>query len=87
MSIKSALITDADPMFLVVAVPQRVLADPTRAEQTVWFFQRRLSGLPTALVTCDTRGAPTAYFGRGDLAARLLRIAPTALPWKDLPFR
>jgi hypothetical protein len=87
MSIKSALIIEGEPMFLVVAVPQLVLADPAKAEQTVRFFQRRLSGLLTALVTCDVYGVPTAYFGRADLATQLLRISPTALPWKDLPFR
>ena len=87
MSIKSALITEGDLMFLVVAVPPLVLQDRSKAEQTVRFFQRRLSGLPTALVTRDARGAPTAYYGRGDLAAQLLRLPPTALLWKDLPFR
>jgi hypothetical protein len=86
MSIKSALITNDDLMFLLVAVPQPVLADPRKAEQAVKFFQRRLSGLPTALVTRDASGELTAYFGRGDLAMQLLHIAPSRLPWKDLPF-
>jgi hypothetical protein len=87
VSIKSALITDPDLMFLVVAVPQMVLDDRAKAEHTIRFFQTRLSGLPTALVTRDAHGVPAAYFGRGDLAARLLSIPPAALPWKDLPFR
>src|SRR5262245_46302103 len=53
MSIKSALIAEGDLLFLLVAVPQPVLDDHAKAEQTVRFFQRRLSGLPTALVTRD----------------------------------
>lgn len=87
MSIKSALIAEGDLLFLLVAVPQPVLDDRTKAEQTVRFFQRRLSGLPTALVTRDAFGAPKAYYGRGDLVFRLLHIPPANLPWKDLPFR
>ena len=86
MSIKSTLISDQNPLFLVVAVPPPVLDNRAKAEQTIRYFQARLSGLPTALVTRDAHGAPIAYYGRGDLAVRLLHIGAAALVWKDLPF-
>jgi hypothetical protein len=55
-----------------------------KAEQTIHFLQTRWVGKPIALVMCDARGSPTAYYGPGDLALQLLRISPTAVPWKDL---
>jgi hypothetical protein len=58
--------------------------DRRKAEQTIRFLQARWGGMPIALVTRDARGAPTAYFGPGDLALQLLRIPPAAVPWKDL---
>jgi hypothetical protein len=70
--------------FMVVAVPKPVMDDRRKAEQTIQFFQARWAGMPVALVTRDARGAPTAYYGPGDLALQLLRIPPTAVPWKDL---
>jgi hypothetical protein len=85
MHIRSAFISDSDLPFLVLAVPQRVLDDQAEAEQTMRFFQSRSAGVPVALVTCDALGATTAYYGRGDLATRLLRTATTALRWQDFP--
>ena len=87
MHLQSALITNQNLTFMVVAVPDAVLNDRTTAEQTVRFFQNHSSGLPIALVTRDERGAPTAFYGRRDLAPRLVRIPSTALPWQDLPVR
>ena len=72
---------------MVVAVPDAVLNDRTTAEQTVQFFQNHSSGLPIALVTRDEHGALTAFYGRRDLAPRLVRIPSTALLWQDLPVR
>jgi hypothetical protein len=87
MHLQGALINDQNLTFMVVAVPDAVLDDRTTAEQTVQFFQNHASGLPIALVTRDKRGAPTAFYGRRDLARRLVRIPSTALPWQDLPVR
>jgi hypothetical protein len=87
MQLHSAIIADQDLTFLIIAVPYPVLTDRTKAEQTVQFFQRRSVGLPVALVTRDSEGAPTAYFGRTDLAARLLQTPPAALRWQDFAIR
>jgi hypothetical protein len=83
MHIRSAVIIAQGITFMVVAVPQPVLSDQQKAEQTIHFLQARWGGMPIALVTCDAKGAPTAYYGPGDLALQLLRIPPTAVPWKD----
>ena len=84
MRIQSAVITAQGITFMVVAVPKPVMDDQRKAEQTIHFLQARWVGMPIALVTCDAHGAPTAYYGPGDLAMQLLRIPPTAVPWKDL---
>jgi hypothetical protein len=84
MRIQSAVIIAQGITFMVVAVPKPVLDDRQKAEQTINFLQARWAGMPLALVTCDPLGAPTAYYGPGDLALQLLRIPPTAVPWKDL---
>jgi hypothetical protein len=87
MQIQRAFIVDQDLTFLVVAVPQPVLDNRTKAKQTVRLLQARLDGLPVALVTRDTHGAPTAYYGRSDLAVRLLRRQSTPMAWADVPMR
>jgi hypothetical protein len=84
MRIQSAVIIAQAITFMIVAVPKPVLDDQQKAEQTIHFLQARWVGMPLALVTCDECGTPTAYYGPGDLALHLLRIPPTAVPWKDL---
>jgi len=84
MRIQSAVIIAQGITFMVVSVPKLVLDDQQKVEQTITFFQSRWVGMPIALVTCDELGSPTAYYGPGDLALQLLRIPPTAVPWKDL---
>ena len=83
MRIQSATIIAQGITFMVVEVPKPVLDDRAKAEQTIQFLQMRWGGMPIALVTCDAKGAPTAYYGPGDLALQLLRIRPTTVPWKD----
>lgn len=85
MILRAATITEQGQTFLVINVPKPVLSDQRKAEQTVRFFQSRFAPLPTVLVTSDERGQPTAYFGRRDLAPLLLRVAPSAMSWRDLP--
>jgi hypothetical protein len=85
MPLQSALIRDHESAFLIVAVPKQILDDHAKAEQTVQFLQSRRAGLPVALVTCDAAGAPTAYYGRGDLAIRLLRRPAAAMSWSQEP--
>ena len=85
MPLQSALISDHESAFLIVAVPKQILDDRVKAEQTVQFLQSREAGLPVALVTCDESGAPTAYFGRGDLAIRLLRRPAAPVAWRHVP--
>jgi hypothetical protein len=85
MPLQSAVINDHENTFLVVAVPKLVLDDRDKAEQTIQFVQSRRAGLPVALVTCDEAGAPTAYYGPGHLAIRLLRRPATPMPWSDMP--
>jgi hypothetical protein len=85
MPLQSTLIKDHETAFLVVAVPKLILDDRDKAEQTIQFLQSRRQGLPVALVTCDEIGTPTAYYGRGDLAIRLLRRPATAMAWSDMP--
>jgi hypothetical protein len=85
MPLKSALISEHENPFLIVAVPKQILDDRIKAEQTVQFLQSRESGLPVALVTCDNAGAPIAYYGRGDLAIRLLRRPAATMDWSQLP--
>ena len=84
MPLQSALIRDKESAFLVVAVPKLVLDDRAKAEQTVQFLQSRGAGLPVALVTCDAAGAPTAYYGRGDLAIRLLCQPAPTMTWSHM---
>jgi hypothetical protein len=83
MPLQSALITDHESTFLIVAVPKQVLDDRIKAEQTFQFLQSRGIQHPIALVTCDAHGAPTAYYGRGDLSIRLLRRSST-MDWSDM---
>ena len=84
MTLQSAVISDHESAFLIVAVPKLILDDRTKAEQTIQFLQSRGDGLPVALVTCDAAGAPTAYYGRGDLALRLLRRQATTVSWRPV---
>jgi hypothetical protein len=84
MPLQSALISDKESAFLVVAVPKLILDDRAKAAQTVQFLQSRGAGLPVALVTCDAAGAPTAYYGRGDLAIRLLRRPAPTMTWSHV---
>jgi len=84
MRIQSAVIIAEGITFMVVAVPKPILDDQRKADQMINFLQPRWVGMPIALVTCDAHGSPTAYYGPGDLALQLLRIPPTAVPWKDL---
>jgi 2-polyprenyl-6-methoxyphenol hydroxylase-like FAD-dependent oxidoreductase len=85
MQIHHAIITDQESSFRIVAVPGPVMADRTQAERTVQFLQTRLTELPIALVTRNEDGTPAAYYGRGDLAVRLLRLPTTAVRWDVLP--
>jgi hypothetical protein len=85
MPLQSTLINDHEIAFLVVAVPKLVLEDRNKAEQTIQFLQSRRAGMPVALVTCDESGAPSAYYGPGDLAIRLLRRPAATMTWSDLP--
>ncbi len=85
MPLQSALITDPESTFLIVAVPKQILDDRIKAEQTLQFLQSRGVDLPIALVTRDAQGAPTAYYRRGDLSIRLLRRPPMAMGWRDMP--
>jgi hypothetical protein len=84
MQIQRAIISDQEVTFLIIAVPDSVLNDRTQAEQAVQFFQIRSPGVPIALITRSLNGTPTAYFGRSDLAKRLLQVPPTAIVWEDL---
>jgi hypothetical protein len=84
VTLQSALINDHETTFLVVAVPKLILDDRDKAEQTIRFLQSRRAGLPVALVTCDTSGSPTAYYGPGNLAIRLLRWPATTMAWNDM---
>jgi hypothetical protein len=84
MRLQSTLIHDHEVAFLVVAVPKLILDDRDKAEQTIQFLQSRGNGLPVALVTRDEAGAPTAYYGRGDLAIRLLHSSAATMTWSDL---
>src|SRR5262245_43691914 len=85
MHIQRAIISDQKISFMIVAVPKPIMADPNAAEQTVRFLQAPWTTLPLALVTRDAHGTPTAYYGPGDLAVRLLRVAPRAILWGELP--
>ena len=85
MPLQSALITDHENAFLVVAVPKLILGDRAKAKQAIQFLQSHGAGLPVALVTCDAAGAPTAYYGRSDLAIRLLRQPVTTMTWSHVP--
>jgi hypothetical protein len=85
MPLQSTLINDHETVFLVVAVPKPILEDRNKAEQTIQFLQSRKAGIPVALVTCDASGAPTAYYGPGNLAIRLLRHPATTMTWSDMP--
>ena len=85
MPLQSALISDPESTFLLVAVPKLILDNRDKAEQTVQFLQSRGAGLPVALVTCDAAGVPTAYYGPGNLAIRLLRRPATPMAWRDMP--
>jgi hypothetical protein len=85
MPLQSTLIGDHENAFLVVAVPKLILDDRNKAEQTIQFLQSRRAGLPVVLVTCDASGAPTAYYGPGDLAIRLMRRPAAPMNWSDLP--
>ena len=85
MIFQSALINDHENAFLVVAVPKPILDDRDKAEQTSQFLRSRRAGLPVALVPCDAAGTPTAYYGPGDLAIRLLRRPAMPMTWSDMP--
>jgi hypothetical protein len=85
MPLQSTLINDHENAFLIVAVPKQVLDDRNKAEQTIQFLQSRRAGLPVALVTCDASGTPTAYYGPGDLALRLLRRTTAPMTWSEMP--
>jgi hypothetical protein len=84
MRVHSAVITGQGITFMIVAVPKLIIDDRGKAEQTIQFLQTRWGGLPIARVTRDERGAPAAYYGRGDLAMQLIRVPPSAMPWNDL---
>jgi hypothetical protein len=84
MHVQSAVITVPGSTFMVVAVPKPILDDQQKAMQTMHFLQARWVAMPIALVTCDAQGAPTSYYGPGDLALQLLRVPSTALPWSEL---
>ena len=75
---QSTLINDHENTFLVVAVPKLVLDDHDKAEQIIQFLQLCRAGLPgLRWLLAMSSGAPTAYFGPGDLAIRLLRRPAT----------
>jgi hypothetical protein len=84
MRVQSAVITAQGLSFMIVAVPKPVMDDRQKAEQTIRFLQARWAGMPIGLVTRDARGAPTAYYGPGNLALQLLHIPPTTVLWQDV---
>lgn len=84
MQVQSAVVTVPGSTFMIVRVPTSILDDKQKAVQTLQFLQARRRELPIALVTCNEQGAPTGYYGPGNLALQLLRIPPTALPWTEL---
>lgn len=84
LNLRHAHIPDPTQPFLVVAVPPPVIADCAQAEQTLQFLQARVAKLPIVLIACNDHGAPTAYYGPGNLAIRLLRIPASTMRWSDL---
>jgi hypothetical protein len=69
--------------FTVVRVQPAILEDHTKAEQAIEWLQTRYFRMPTALLSCDNRGAPQAFYGRRDLALVLLRTPCAAVAWQE----
>ena len=83
MSLHYARITEHGQTFTVVRVQPTVLQDRSKADQAIRWLQSRYFQMPTALITCDHRGAPREYYGRGDLALLLARMSFSAVTWQE----
>jgi hypothetical protein len=83
VKLRYARIAQAGHTFMIVRVQPAILEDRAKAEQTIQWLQTRYFQLPTALLTCDSLGAPQAYYGRRDLALVLARTPCTAVSWQE----
>jgi hypothetical protein len=83
MKLHFARISQHGQTFAVVRVQPAILEDRTKAEQAIQWLQTRYFQMPTALMSCDNRGAPQAYYGRRDLALVLARIPCSAVAWQE----
>ena len=83
MKLHYARIAQAGHTFMIVRVRPAILEDRAKAEQTIQWLQTRYFQLPTALLTCDNRGAPQAFYGRRDLALVLASVPCTAVSWQE----
>lgn len=83
MTLHFARISQNGQTFTVVRVQPAFLEDHAKAEQAIQWLQTRYFQMPTALMTCDNRGAPQAYYGRRDLALVLLRTPCAAMTWQE----
>ena len=78
------VIATYEPSFAVVIVPKPILNDTAAAEQTRVYLEQQYFRLPTVLMARDDRGVPNAYYGRGDLAIPLSRVALAGRPWEHM---
>lgn len=83
MKLRYARITGHGQTFTVVRVQPAILEDRAKAEQAIQWLETRYFQTPTALMTCDNRGAPQAYYGRRDLALVLARTPCAAVAWQE----
>ena len=84
MKLRYTIIGEPEHRFTVVAVQKSFLKDRVKAEQAVQWLQTRYFHMPTALMSYDDYGTPTAYYGRRDLALLLAQVSPTAMSWREL---
>ena len=83
MKLRYIVINEQGHTFTVVAVQKSFLQDRIKADQAIQWLQSRFD-MPTALMAYDEQGAPTAYYGRRDLALLLVQRPLRGVPWQEL---
>lgn len=82
MKFQGALVKEQGGNFAVLIVRKSVLASSLERDKVRASFAPRFGGVPTILMTQDSRGVPT-YQGRKDIVDFLAGIPMESIPWQE----
>lgn len=85
MELEGAIIKEQGITFAIVIVKPYVFNNSSEKEKAQITFSRYFPGMPTILMSQDSRGTPT-YYGRTDISKFLANTDINRIPWQHYTF-